>query len=122
MNFPGGSLVKNPQTNAEDVGDLGLTPGWGRSPGGGNSNPLQYSSWEIPWIEEPGGLLVHGVAKSWTRLSVRAHAHFQRNTVQPKTCVQGIFINMEQQYVYSAIFCLRQGEEKLFSYLPVSHK
>ena len=26
------------------------------SPGGGNGNPLQYSSWEIPWTEEPGGL------------------------------------------------------------------
>ena len=115
-------MVSKPPADAGNIKDRGSISGSRRSPGGGNSNPLQYSSWEIPWIEEPGGLLVHGVAKSWTRLSVRAHAHFQRNTVQPKTCVQGIFINMEQQYVYSAIFCLRQGEEKLFSYLPVSHK
>ena len=26
-------------------------------------------AWKIPWTEEPGGLPVHGVAKSWTRLS-----------------------------------------------------
>jgi len=26
-------------------------------------------AWRIPWIEEPDGATVHGVAKSWTRLS-----------------------------------------------------
>ena len=40
MGFPGGSVVKNTLANA---GDAGLTPGSGRSPGGGNSNPLLYS-------------------------------------------------------------------------------
>ena len=37
-------------------GDPGLIPGSGRSPGERNDNPLQYSSWIIPWTEEPGGL------------------------------------------------------------------
>ena len=46
-------MVKNTPANA---GDVGLIPGSGRSPGGGHGNPLQYSSWEIPWTEEPGGL------------------------------------------------------------------
>ena len=32
----------------QDVGDVGLIPGSGRSPGGGNGNPLQYSSLENP--------------------------------------------------------------------------
>ena len=41
MGFPGGSVVKNPPANA---GDMGLIPGWGKSPGEGNGNPLQYSS------------------------------------------------------------------------------
>ena len=41
--FPGSSVVKNPPASAEDTGDLGLIPGSGRSPGGGNGNPLQYS-------------------------------------------------------------------------------
>ena len=38
--FPGGSVVK---TLTANVGDVGLIPGLGRSPGGGNGNPLQYS-------------------------------------------------------------------------------
>ena len=33
---------------AYKVGDLGLIPGWGRSPGGGHGNPLQYSCLENP--------------------------------------------------------------------------
>ena len=41
--------------SACSVGDLGLIPGLGRCPGKGNGNPLQYSSWKIPWTEEPGG-------------------------------------------------------------------
>ena len=41
--FSGGSLVKNPPPNARGAGDTGSTPGSGRSPGGGNGNPLQ--SW-----------------------------------------------------------------------------
>ena len=37
-----------------DVRDAGSIPGSGRSPGGGNDNPLQYLAWRIPWTEEPG--------------------------------------------------------------------
>ena len=44
--FPGGSVVKNPPANA---GDLSLIPGSGRSPAGGNGNPLQYSGMLSPW-------------------------------------------------------------------------
>ena len=36
-------VVKNPPTNADDERDTGLIPELGRSPGGGNINPLQYS-------------------------------------------------------------------------------
>ena len=43
--FPGGSDGKE---SAYNVGDLGLIPGLGRSPGGGHSNPLQYSCLENP--------------------------------------------------------------------------
>ena len=43
--FSGGSVVKNPSAN---TGDTGLIPGWGRSPGGGNGNPLQYPCWDNP--------------------------------------------------------------------------
>ena len=40
MGFPGGSVVKNPPANAEDLSSI---LGLGRSPEKGNGNPLQYS-------------------------------------------------------------------------------
>ena len=43
MGFPGGSVVKNLPANAGAAGDMGLIPGSGRAPGGGNGNPLRYS-------------------------------------------------------------------------------
>ena len=36
-------VVKSLAASAGDVRETGLIPGWGRSPGGGNGNPLQYS-------------------------------------------------------------------------------
>ena len=59
MGFPGGSAGKE---SACDTGDLGLIPGLGRSPGEGNSYPLQYSG-----LENSMDYTVHGVAKSRTR-------------------------------------------------------
>ena len=38
-----GGSVENVPARAGDVGDVGFIPGLGRSPGGGNGNPLQYS-------------------------------------------------------------------------------
>ena len=63
---PGGSEVKASACNA---GELGLIPGWERSPGEGNGNPLQYSCLENPMDRGAWWASVHGVAKSWTRLS-----------------------------------------------------
>ena len=51
---PSGSVGKESACNA---GDRASIPGSGRSPGGRNGNPLQYSCLErIPWTEEPGRL------------------------------------------------------------------
>ena len=44
--FPGGAVVKNPPDNAGDTRDPGSISGSGRSPGGGNGNPLHYSCLE----------------------------------------------------------------------------
>ena len=41
-------VVKNPSANAGDMRDMGLIPGSGRSPGGGNGIPLQESCLENP--------------------------------------------------------------------------
>ena len=58
----------DPPDNAGDAGDKGSVPGSGRSPGGGNGNPLSILAWEIPWTEEPGGLQFMGsqrVRQDW---------------------------------------------------------
>ena len=59
--LPESSAGKESACNA---GDLGLIPGLGRFPGVGNGYPLQYSG-----LEESMDCIVHGVTKSWTRLS-----------------------------------------------------
>ena len=53
VGFPGGSASKESSCNA---GNLGSILESGTSPGGGNGYPLRTVAWEIPWIEEPGGL------------------------------------------------------------------
>ena len=59
--FPGGSVVKNLPTNA---GESVSVPGFGRSPGKGNSNPLQYPCLENPMDRGAWQATVHRVTKS----------------------------------------------------------
>ena len=61
-------MVKHLTANAEDVRDLGVIPGSGRSPGGGHGNPLQYSCLENPRDRGAWWAMVHGVAKSQTQM------------------------------------------------------
>ena len=74
MAFPGGSDGKESACNA---GDLGLIPGLGRSPGGGNGHPLQYSCLEKSMDRGAWQATVHGVEKSRTWRS-DWHFHFTR--------------------------------------------
>ena len=60
MGFPGSSDGKE---SACSLGDLGLIPGFGRSPGEGHGSPLQYSCLENPMDRGPWCATVHGVAK-----------------------------------------------------------
>ena len=57
-------MVKNPSANAGAIGDAGSIPGWGRSPGGGNGNPLKYSCQVNPMDRGAWQATVHGVAES----------------------------------------------------------
>ena len=66
LGFPCGLAGKESTCN---VGDLGLIPGLGRSPGEGKGYPLQYSG-----LENFMDSIVHGVTKSQTQLS---NFHFQ---------------------------------------------
>ena len=55
------------------AGDVGSIPGLGRSLGGGNGNPLQYSCLENLMDRGAWWAAVHGVAKSWMKLSPCVH-------------------------------------------------
>ena len=70
VDFPGGSVVKNPLANAQDAG---LTPGSGRSPGGENGNPLQYSCLVNSMDRRDWRATVHEAAESQTGLSTHRH-------------------------------------------------
>jgi len=59
-------VVKNLPPSAGDLRDTGSIPGWGRSPGEGNDNPLQYSCLEDPMDREAWWATVHRVTKSQT--------------------------------------------------------
>ena len=54
---------KEPACNAGDAGDMGSVPGWGRSSGGGNGNPLQYSCLGNPTDRGAWWTAVYGVTK-----------------------------------------------------------
>ena len=70
LGFPGGS---DSQESACSAGDLGSTPGSGRSLGEGNDNPLQYSCLENSMDRGAWWATVYGVAKRWTPVS---NSHF----------------------------------------------
>ena len=76
-------MVKNPPVNAGDAGDTGSIPGLGRSPGGGNGNPLHYSCLGNPMNRGAWRATLHGVAESRTGLS----AHICTATSSRFICV-----------------------------------
>ena len=69
LSYQGSPYGSADKESACNVGDLGLIPGLGKSPGEGNGNPLQYPCLEN--LMDRGALwaAVHGVAKSLARLS-----------------------------------------------------
>ena len=83
-------VVKNLPANAGDVREAGSIPGSGRSPGGGNSNPFQYSCLENPMDRGAWWATVHGsqrVRHNWRDL---AHTHaltqsFKKHLWLPKS-------------------------------------
>ena len=71
--FSSGTDSKESACNAEDPGSI---PGLGRSPGEGNSNPLQYSCLENPMDRGAWQAIVLGIAKSRAELSNFISFHF----------------------------------------------
>ena len=64
-------MVKNAPANAGDTRDEGLIPGSGRSPGEGTY--FSTLAWEIPWTEEPGGLLSVESQRTEHNLETKQH-------------------------------------------------
>ena len=73
MDFPGGSVIKNPLINAGDAREVGLISGSERSPGGGNGNPLQYSCLKSP--KDRGAWQGTQSMGSHTHTHIHTHTH-----------------------------------------------
>ena len=74
-------MVKNLPANARDAGNLGLILGSGRSPGGGNSNPCQYSCLENFMDRGDWWATLHGVTELDTTEHTCAHTHIHTYTL-----------------------------------------
>ena len=76
-------VVKNPSDNAGAIRDMGSIPGLGRSPVGGQGNPLQYSCLENPMDRGAQWATVHGVTESQTQLKrLSTHAISNKTEIQ----------------------------------------
>ena len=83
--------------SACNAGDAGLIPGWGRSPGGGHGNPLQYSCLENPRGQKAWWATVHRVAKSRARLKqLSIHSH----TYKTSGCTYPESFTLDLQFLY----------------------
>ena len=90
-------IVKNPPANERDTS---LIPGLGRSPGEGNGNSLQYSCLENPKDRGAWRAPLHGVTKSWIRLSDSTTAH---------SCVY--FTHSSGPFTFSFAMCKLRGRQ-----------
>ena len=104
--FPDGSVYKESACNARDRGDASLVPGSGRSPGGGNGNPLQYSCLKNPMDGEAWWTTVHGVTMSRTWLSTAHALHEERGdtgcgSILKAGCLTGLCEHLALPHVRS---------------------
>ena len=75
-------MVKNLPANVGDTGDVGSIPELERSPGEGNSNPLQCSCLENPMDRGAWRATVQGVTKSPTQLKQLSTAQYRNHLTQ----------------------------------------
>ena len=86
-------VVKNLPVSVGDAGDVGLIPGWGRSPGGGHGNPLQYSCLEDPMDRGAWWATVLRIRKRWARLKRLSTKWGESSLLQ----VQDLFLSIDRK-------------------------
>ena len=96
-------IGKESACNAGDVKDTDSIPRWEDSPGEGNGNPLQYSCLENPMNRGAWRDTVHGVSKSWTRLSHWTCTHFVDLRL---LCWFQVYNKMIQGYIHLCCACV----------------
>ena len=112
--FPGGSVGKESACNA---GDPGLIPGWGRTPGEGKGNPLQYSCLENSTDRGASRATVHGVAKESSKTQWLNHHHQSdpEINVEAKPMVPGRSLKHRKEWRPQCIethqICINQWEQ-----------
>ena len=93
-------MVKNLPANAGNVRDTGCIPGLGRSPGGGNGNPCQYSCLEIPWTKKFGRLQSMGSQRVGPIVSESIATLFDKNDAAGKNANH---LSMQQEWTVTNI-------------------
>ena len=96
---------QSPPASAGDTGDDGSIPGSGRSPGGGNDNPLQYSCLGSPMDRGAWQATVHEVAKSDTTEQLSTHTLSHLNCCQMHSLT--VFVSPKST-LYGATMVLKQ--------------
>ena len=129
-------VVKNPPANSGDLREVGSIPGSGRSPGGGNGDPLQYSCLDNPMDRGAWQATVHGFAKSWTWLSDWAHVRCGfglsiwsvtsltaiENTYLRRFLLQSVPWEKENHIDISELSCFASTSSKLGGYMKLQSK
>ena len=92
-------MVKNPTASAGDIRDLGSILGLGRSPGGEDGNPLQYSCLKNPMDRGAWWATVHSVEKSRRRLkqlSMHVNLILLRPVLGTAVAIDSALLKLEQ--------------------------
>ena len=108
MGFPGGSVVKNPPANAGNVRDVGSISRSGRSPGGGNGSPLQYSHRKFhgqghlagysPWSCKESDMTEHAHAShTHTHTHTQSHTHTRAHAYAHLLKIQNLNLMSKHQ-------------------------
>ena len=110
LDFPGGSVVKNPPANQE------TQETWFRSldqedpPREGMATHSNILTWQVPWTEEPGGLQsmrLQRVGHNWAHPHARAHTHTQTHThIVDLRC--NILVVYEDSYTKPYLFIISE--------------